>query len=290
MKIRLKFFFLLLIAWQSGISAKILLFTYSYNRPDFIKIQHDTFKKFLKDEYEFVVFNDARDGLMEQQITSMCNSLHITCIRIPQEIHDQPYLKRWPGENYHAPAVRNCNVVQYSLNQVGFKHDDIVALFDSDMFLVKEFSIREYMKGYDLVGIKQGIGYLWIGLAFLNMGTMPNKRTIDFNCGRIGDKTVDAGGYTYCYLRNNPEARVRYFTQCIVQPSMQNKDLLCSCNFNEKDINFIMSCPYGINIEYMLENHFLHYRGGTNWDEKPGSYHHSKTSLINMYINNLLSD
>ena len=30
---------------------KILIFTYRYNRPDFIEIQHKTFKKFLKDDY-----------------------------------------------------------------------------------------------------------------------------------------------------------------------------------------------------------------------------------------------
>ncbi len=290
MKNRLKLFLLLIIATQASLSAKILLFTYSYNRPDFIKIQHDTFKKFLKDDYEFVVFNDARDRSMEQQITNMCQQLQVACIRIPQEIHDQPYLKRWAGESYHAPAVRNCNVVQYSLNHVGFKHDDIVALFDSDMFLVKDFSIREYMKGYDLVGIKQGIGYLWIGLTFLNMDTMPNKTTLDFNCGRVNDTAVDAGGHTYCYLRDNPGVQGRYFAQCIVQPSMQKEEILRTHNFNEKDIQFIMACPYGINIEYMLDNHFLHYRGGTNWDCKSGDYHNSKTSLINAYISNLLSD
>ena len=252
----------LLVTFGSNLSAKILLFTYSHNRPDFIKIQHDTFKKFLKDDYELVVFNDARDRSMEQQINNMCRECGISCIRIPQEIHDRPYLTRWPGESNHAPAVRNCNVVQYSLNEVGFKHDDIVALFDSDMFLVKDFSIRKYLENYDIAGIRQGIGYLWIGLAFLDMRTMPNKTTINFNCGRVNNIPVDAGGHTYCYLRDNPDIRARYFAQCalsqeMVQKAHQRTISLESYGFRDKDIKFILACPTNVNMEYMLDNYFL---------------------------------
>ncbi len=282
--------FVFLICAVSCINAEILLFTYSYNRPDFIEIQYKTFKKFLKDDYKFIVFNDARDRGMEQQINAMCSRYGIACIRIPQEIHERPYLKRWPGESKHAPAVRNCNVVQYSLNEVGFKHDDIVALFDSDMFLVKDFSIRNYLADYDLAGIKQGIGYLWIGLTFLDMRTMPNRSSLNFNCGRVDNVPVDAGGHTYCYLRDNLAVRGRYFAQCIVRPDIQNEQLLAEHKFNKKDIKFIMGCPYGINIEYMLDNNFLHYRGGTNWDNKSASYHNNKTLLLNTYMNDLLSD
>jgi hypothetical protein len=178
----------------------------------------------------------------------------------------------------------------YSLNEVGFKHDDIVALFDSDLFLVKEFSLRDYLTNYDIAGIKQGIGYLWIGLTFLDMRTMPNKETINFNCGRVNDVPVDAGGHTYCYLHDNPEVRARYFAQCIIRSDIQDERLLAKYGFNRKDVRFIMACPNGINIEYMLDNHFLHYRGGTNWDHKSDSYHTNKTALLNSYINDLLSD
>ena len=53
-------------------SEKVLIFTYSYNRPDFIEIQEKTFKKFLKDDYEFVVFNDARYPDMQAKIRNTC--------------------------------------------------------------------------------------------------------------------------------------------------------------------------------------------------------------------------
>ena len=39
---------------------KVLIFTFAYNHPDFIELQHQLFQKFLKDEYEFVVFDDSK--------------------------------------------------------------------------------------------------------------------------------------------------------------------------------------------------------------------------------------
>jgi hypothetical protein len=101
-----RFLLLLMFVIVTQLESKILLFTYSYNRPDFIKIQCKTFKKFLEDDYEFVVFNDARDQNMEQKINQTCTRYGIRCIRIPQEIHDRPYLQRWPGEDYNYPIKK----------------------------------------------------------------------------------------------------------------------------------------------------------------------------------------
>ena len=52
--------------------AKVLVITHSYNRPDFIEIQHKTLKKSLKDEYEFVVFNDAKYANTRVAIEKTC--------------------------------------------------------------------------------------------------------------------------------------------------------------------------------------------------------------------------
>ena len=202
---------------------KIYLFTYAYNQPDFIEIQYKTFKKFLKDDYEFIVFNDASEAEMASQIVAMCQKYDIRCIPIPQEIHEIPYLDRPKESNlakYNWPNVRNCNVVQYSLDMIGIYHDDIVALFDSDLFLIKEFSIRAFMKKNNIAAVMRpcydqwwkhtcnefhpGIepfNYMWIGLAFLNMPLLEDRAAINFNCGFVHDTIkVDSGGYTHYYL------------------------------------------------------------------------------------------
>jgi len=299
--------FLALSVLVNPIKAKILICTYSYNRPDFIEIQYKTFKKFLKDDYEFIVFNDATDNNLYDEIVKTCAKCSINCIQIPQKIHSQPYLQRWPGEDYHHPAVRNCNVVMYSLNNYGFKHDDIVILLDSDMFLVKEFSIRDYMKNYHLAGAAQSrdphIRYLWIGLLFFDMRTMPNKETIDFNCGKIDTVHVDAGGQSHFYLKNNPMVKTRYLNQLHPQTfacddcrkNHTNNPCACSHNttllkqhlFDKEWIDFIQSGPY--NMEFYLDNSFLHYRAGSNWERRPQEYIDKKTKNLNNFIDNILS-
>ena len=246
----------------------------------------------MKDEYEFVVFNDARERAMEQAIAQTCKGLGLQCIRIPQEIHDRPYLTRLPKEQKHAPAVRNCNVVMYSLNELGFNHDGIVGIIDSDMFLVNYLSIEEFMKGYDVAGIPQHNGkrkYMWIGLAFLDMRTMPDKRTINFNCGQIDGVSVDAGGYTAHYINAHPDLRVNFFSG-FHSGSIQtdNEQWLRDHFRDEKMIRFLMHQPP--NIEVFLNQCFFHYRSGTNWDHKTAQYHARKTSMLNDFVAELLND
>jgi len=296
---------------------KILIFTYAYNRPDFIEIQHKTFEKFLEDDdYEFIVFNDARPWHMINNINVTCERLGIKCLRIPQEIHSRPYLQRWPGEDYNHPTVRNVNVVQYSLNTLGFDHDDILLLLDSDMFLVKPFSIRKFLDGYDIGGrllkrgsrtTKNNIIYLWHGLAFLNMGTMPNKRTLNFNCGVINGQRVDAGGHSYHYLRNNPDLKGIYidhnFSNELQCDDCQrgcsifcahNTEKLMKVGFDKVQIRFLQSVPVGgaltsASVEFFNNNSFLHYRCGSNWDNKTQEYHRQKTAALHQYLDAILS-
>lgn len=293
-------FFFLFLFQSFAFSEKVLIITSAYNRPDFIEIQHKTFEKFLKDEYEFVVFNDAREADLKSSIESMCLKLGIRCINIPQAIHSQPYLYRLPLENFNAPSVRNANVVQYALNNLGFSHDGIVAIIDSDMFLVKEFSIVDFLNGYQIAGVPQGIGYLWIGIAFLDMKNLPEKTSINFNCGKINTIPVDAGGYTYFYLKNHPEVSVRYFApthssnlsclECLRidenYPCSHNTALLKKIGMDDYQIYFIQS---GLqNVEFFIQGSFFHYRGGSNWDRRTQAFHENKTNLFNSYILKIL--
>src|ERR1700684_2505146 len=68
---------------------KVLIITHSYCRPDFIELHHKTFKAFLKNDYEYVVFNDASDPHLKRKIEKTCEKLGIRCIRVPQELHAQ---------------------------------------------------------------------------------------------------------------------------------------------------------------------------------------------------------
>ena len=287
MKINLFFTFLFFTLFNyNGLAfaENVLIMTYSFNRPDFIEIQDKTFKKFLKDDYTFVVFNDAPQEEVSNQIIETCNRLNLRCIRIPQAIHNAPYLERWPGEDYNHPSVRCSNAVQFSLNNVGFDHDGIVMIIDSDMFLVKEFSIQNFLDGFDIAGVlqsRQHIEYIWIGLVLLNMQTLPDKKTINVNCGKVDGIGVDAGGQTYHYLKNHPNIMknpmdIHYY------PS----DFIVSETTHE-NVKFLFAHDCH-NFEFLLNNSFFHYRGGSNWNNQSPEYHEKKTAVLNAFIEKCL--
>jgi hypothetical protein len=295
---------LCLFFFTSHINSKLLIFTYAFNRPDFIEIQKKTFDRFLTEEYEFVVFNDAKDIDLEKAIIQTCNRLNIKCIRIPQKIHDLPYLQRWPGEDFNHPGVRPANAIQYSLNEYGFNHNDYLLIIDSDCFLVKALDVRKYMQNCHLAGVPQSRGsnieYLWNGLVFMDCASMPNKKTINFNSGKVHDVSVDIGGHIHYYIQQNPNAKVKRI-DCIHSSNFlcqecnnfqknsckHNRAILEISNFDPKTINFIQS---GIsNFEFLLEHAFLHYRGGGNWDNQSDEYHANKTTLLNDYIDSIIA-
>lgn len=286
--------------------AQVLVITHAFNRPDFIPYQYYTFKKFLHDDYKFVVFNDARDTHHKKNIDEVCRILDIECIRIPQTVHDKPYLKRWPGEDYNHSVVRCANVVQYSLDVLGFDHDGMVMIIDSDMFLIKPFSVQSFMleNKIDIAGVHQtrsGIRYLWNGIVLMNMNTLPNKRSLDWNCGKVEGVSVDVGGQTYYYLNNNPTVKVHYFHQihsdglicdtCRERHNAKcthNDDILAKFNITDaKTLNFLKAGP--VNVEFFHNESFLHYRGA-GWDLKTPHYHQVKTRLVNDYLQDLLKD
>lgn len=272
--------------------AKVLVITHTFNRPDFIELQHKTFKKFLKDDYEFVVFNDAdRNPSMHNQITSMCNKLNLRCITIPQALHDKPYLYSPHGSNTNS---RCAIVVQYSLDILGFDHNDVVAIIDSDMFLIKPFSIKEFLGKYDIAGVDQVRGpvhYLWNGIVFFNMNTIPEKKSMNWNYGSVENQATDVGGYTYYYFKKHPEVRIKNieFLYMFHEPAISH---LKQRDLDAHEIQFLREDPYGAQFYLDLENNpaFLHYRAGSNWTGMPQDYHAKKTIILNNFLKNCLTN
>ncbi len=297
---QIKIIFISALLYTLNINSKLLIITHSYSRPDFIEIQNKTFKKFMLDEYEFVVFNDSPDANMEKEIANKCASLGIKCIRIPQEIHTRPYLYRFPGEQYPNACTRCADVVQYSLDILGFNHNGLVMIIDSDMFLIKKFGAKDFMKDYCIAGVKQSRGhvnYLWNGLVLLDMSSLPEKRTLNFNCGIIDNQPLDVGGYLYEYFTKHKEitplaidlTHSDHFlcAQCQDEPLCDHNDeFLRSLDFNTDEIEFIKNAN---NIEFLAKHSFLHYRGGTNWDRKSARYHEIKTKALDAFMKKILS-
>ena len=153
-------------------------------------------------------------------------------------------------------------------------------VIDSDMFLIKPFSVLEYMKGYQLAGVPQSRGdkdtvveYLWNGLVFMDMPHLPERRTIDFNCGRVKGFPVDVGGQTYHYIQKHQEVAVKFMGLDYLPAAAEQ--------YHDSVALMLMQAGYtGNNMEFLINRHFLHYRGGTNWDQKSPHSHAQKWSVF----------
>lgn len=293
-------FMMLLLMVCSALESKVLIISHSFNRPDFIELHAKTFKKFLQDDYEHVVFNDASNSSMKKEIKNTCKRLGIKCFRVPQELHAVP------GRN--SPGHRHMDGIQYALNKIGYDFNGIVALIDSDMFLLEPFSIEKYLDGYAVAGELQErkdhrivVQYLSPAIAFMDMRLLPNKRTLSFEGGYIEGLPCDVGGHTYFYLKNNPSAKPKLVNAFhvgamkILAPCSLCSNMSCSLcvqrlqalHCNKCVIDFIQACPD--DIEFFLDSKFLHYRSGSNWNNKPAEYHQAKTRALNKLIMDLFA-
>lgn len=325
------FLILFLLIKICGMQAKVLICTFAYNRPDFIELQHTLFKKFLRDDYEFIVFDDSVDATLTAAINAVCTTHGISYIKIPQEIHARPYLHRFPKPawfaRYHNGSVRNCNVAQYALDTIGFDHDDLVILFEADVFLIKEFSFREYMQNCTLAGYDRCVEYndprrklpfLWIGLIYVNVNALPNKYAFNVNCGQINDINIDSGGHLHYYLKKIEKKQIKLFDkirveqlackQCETQKNYRcthNTATLQAKGFDAATIQFIQEVPidWGSgsksslskrNLEFLHNNCFIHFYGASGYAMYSPycnikQLHKDKTEAFERYITMLLS-
>ena len=297
---------------------KTLIFTTAFNRPDFVDFQDKLFKKFIQDDYEYIVFSDANTKELKKEMRNVCERLNIKCIDIPQHIHQQPYLPRLPGDNLHQPNIRNCNAVQWAWDNYMSKHEGPVLLIDSDMFLIRPFSPRELMNQYDVAFVSWGtvdpvtnIGYdfMWIALICFNMGTLPELNSLCFNCGRLPNTytSIDSGGWTHLYLQKyRNQLNIKYISWVCgyefycpykyAHPDLQRPKQISSeviiknlreRSFSEDEIELVLQQPD--TIELLLDNHFLHYRAGTNYEKYSKDHLDKKERILLSFFDRILS-
>lgn len=302
---------------------KTLVFTTAFNRPDFIELQYKLFEKFLEDDYEFWVVSDANTLETQTAIRDICDKLGIILIQVPQEIHNLPYLPRIAGcaakqfVDYQSPNVRHCNSVQWAWDHYISQHEGPVMLIDSDMFLIRPFSVERTLENKHLAGVLWGTqdmvtgepySYLWLALILFNNPSLPERETLCFNCGTLPQTQAvcDSGGWTNLYLTKfkdrlnlhqlSYEQGHQFFCPYRYAPQeSQNFDHLSSDqimqnlrsrNFTEDEIRLVLKKPY--TIELLAGNHFLHYRAGTNYENYTGSFISKKDKLLAKFFKTIL--
>ena len=201
----------------------IKIYTYSHNRPDLIKPQYESIKKHVKDDFEFIVFNNERAGSNPfsgyspervQEIFDVCKGLNIKCIRVDldPELQFINGYQQFAGDSFMGDGSHACG---YSFSW-GWKHhisknDCISLIIDSDMFFIKDISIKDMMEGYNLAinpsyryGAKYQdednrgsivLKYPWNGIVIADIPNMPNPSELKWGLGVFNGEACDVNGH-----------------------------------------------------------------------------------------------
>lgn len=252
----------------------IHIFTSVVNRPDFVVLQDILFKKFLKNDYQFHVVDDSIDANTSSQFKEICVLRNIEYYKKPERTVQMN------------PAQACADTVQWTYDNIISKNhtNDVVFLCDSDMFLLDEFNIEEYMSNAIIAGLPQKRGnvtYMWNGIMFFNMSQIEDLN-IDFSDGIVEGEMTDVGGHTYYYFKKNNIEMKKTDEECPIYPT----------HFNDIDLQN-EEVTRGYNFELHLDGKFLHYRAATNWHSNwRGSQDplQKKTEIFNQIVESVLTD
>lgn len=251
----------------------------------FIKLQYYTLKKFMKNEYEFIVFNDAKeypdvsngyDKTIKQKIIDICNELNIKCYT-----HDNNYQQHIKDHYSYTHSIMLNMMHKYQL-----ENPDKYLILDGDMFLIDYLDISKYSNEGSAILLQERaegkIIYMWPGIVYLDM-TLDRKYELlkwDINMGK-----TDTGGMTEEWLRSqinegeiiprtselrwnkekNYNLKNIYFIKHLWSLTWNEDELPDKFKNNEKLLEFLKTDKRNDKNKFFCElydNIFLHYRGG----------------------------
>jgi hypothetical protein len=186
----------------------ISIFTYAHKRPDFIEMQYETIKKYLKCEYEFVVFNNAIDNVQQySEIHSICKRLNIKCVDVELEKDMQVTtgVTNFNGNAYITPNVACSYPIMWSFRNY-VTTEKLVCILDSDMFFVNDVDLVSIIEDKDIVYIPQyrqnhKIKYIWNAFVLLNLAKRPELKNLDWTPAPINGENMDVGSQTHYYVK-----------------------------------------------------------------------------------------
>lgn len=190
----------------------ITIFTIAHKRPDFIQIQYESIKKYVKGNYEFIVLNNAIDSKeLKDKIASVCNDLSIKCI----DVSLNEDMKISHGEiNFTQSGYVNPNIACYYPINWLFKSyltdEEKICLIDSDMFFINDIDLEKTVEKQDILYIPQyrdnnKVHYIWNAFVVFNFKRNPSLKTIDWFPGKVNGVPCDVGGQTHFdLLKINP--------------------------------------------------------------------------------------
>jgi hypothetical protein len=199
------------------------LYTFADRRPDFLPLQVRSIARFLQDEHEFVVFNNALNNTRRsREIDEVCKDLGLRTIKVTRErVH-----RKIGGQsaftlrgNYRNPNVACAYPLIWSWERILEENaSGMFALIDSDMFFCRPVSLVERVADNQAGVIMQyrgineelrtaDVSYFWNAFAIFKPQSIPDLEGLRWDCGvtsrgKVNGHLVDVGGFIHYWLKS----------------------------------------------------------------------------------------
>jgi len=249
--------------------------TLAFNRPDFIELQLNSLKKWVKD-FEFTVFDNCPDDSIKNE----CERLGIKCVPIKVFSADPSWAVGVSLDKMWATLQFETGILVY---------------LDSDMFLINPLpEIDDYYIAY-VPQVKKHFTYPWTGLMMFNMDTLPNPEEMKWAVS-YDLKDTDVGGMNHYYLQKYHPRLLELEMWTLVDEnkcSFNGADSICEYNHNligkMCDVNYFPK-PYSVDMFKVRGKPFtdafvFHYKSASNYALfATPEYNLKKTMALKKYL------
>ena len=270
----------------------IKIYSFTCHRPDFVALQLYSLRKYLKEDFEFIVLDNSKfgqeSGKFYDAFHEQGRQLGVSVIDI---LKDQNLIDRCQAIELSCPLFNsagqytNANVACaygrcWAWENIISKEQGPIAMLDSDVFLIQPVKLTDSLYPHVICNIPDGrvhqdgrcFRYMWPTFFLADMARMPDPETLNWWCGRIEGIPVDVGGQSYHYFQAHPGLDVSHITQRHY------------CYIEGEDWKSLAFQPPNYDQFYLKDGIILHYRSGSNWNRMSEDYHAKKTEWLKRRI------
>ena len=211
------------------------------------------FGKYLKEDFNFILMNDAYDKTMEDHINTITSYNKIKCVRVPQEIHKNQN----PSEGY-------AETLNWAVRDYAVKNDcEVIVLLHMDIFPIRDVSISNILDTNIIASTAEyrdfdgGIIYLYPAFTIINTKLI-NVHEIDFGL----EPGLDVGAKTRNLLK-------KYKNTIKLVHNHQMTDYIQMIKDNPAveyyKTDLAICRKHGLNAGWVADG-FYHYMAGSQWN------------------------
>jgi hypothetical protein len=204
----------------------IHIITRSDIRPDFIYIQHESIKKYVKCDYEYIVLNNSIDNKQNyNEIHKICKELNIKCVDITLD-DDLRFLGGQYNFNNQKNRYLNANVASaYSTTWTFQKYitdEKYICNIDADIFFIRDINLEKLISDTEFIYIPQyrakgKVHYAWNPFFLINLEKNKNLKNLQWINGTVLGDACDVGGPNHFDLIKYKPKHIHIEEYCIYE-------------------------------------------------------------------------